>query len=198
MDIMLDIETLGKKPGCVVLSIGAIAFDPLADLLPEPENSGRCFYQNLTIFDQLLAGFKIDPDTLAFWQSEKVTVAAVDALKPNQVSMESALFRLVTWCNNLPQAGMRPRLVWAKSPDFDCSILEHSAGFYGVNLPWDFRGKADVRTMEHAAALAYNPELPTPPPPIRKGTGHNALDDCFYQAAVVQGITRNLRNGQKA
>lgn len=198
MDIMLDLETLGKKPGCIVLSIGAIAFDPLGDELPAPENSGRCFYQNCTIFDQLLAGFTIDPDTLDFWRSERVTVAAIDALRPDQITIEGALFRLVTWCNNLPQAGMRPRLVWAKSPEFDCSILEHTAAHFGVNLPWDFRGKADVRTMEFAAAVAYNPELPTPPKPERKGTHHNALDDCYYQAATVQAYSRGIRHGTKA
>jgi hypothetical protein len=28
MDIMLDLETLGTRPDCVILTLGAIKFDP--------------------------------------------------------------------------------------------------------------------------------------------------------------------------
>ena len=28
MDIMLDIETLGTRPGCVIVTLGAVKFDP--------------------------------------------------------------------------------------------------------------------------------------------------------------------------
>lgn len=187
MDVMLDLETLGKKPGCVVLSIGALAFEPLADELPKPGNGQFVFYQNLTIWDQLLLGLQVDPETLDWWkvQSEE----AKTALVADQITLNGGLFRFVTWLGNLP--GKTKGKVWAKSPEFDCSVLEEAARRVGVNLPWDFRDKADVRTIGYVGDLCEAGAVPA-----TKGTKHNALDDCFNQAAAVQHIARGLRHGK--
>lgn len=56
MDIMVDIETLGRKPGCVILSIGCVAFD------------GKEFYVNIDPFKMKDEGvFHVDPDTSKWW-----------------------------------------------------------------------------------------------------------------------------------
>lgn len=189
MDIMLDLETLGTKPGCVVLSIGALAFDPLADELPKPEDGGRSFYQNLTIFDQLLLGLVVNEKTLDWWKLQDTK--AKEALTTDKVTLQSGLFRLVTWLGNLP--GKEKGKIWAKSPDFDCAVLEEAARRIGVNLPWTFRDKADLRTLTHVGYVSGK-VAGNPPAPI--GTKHNALDDCYTQAAEVQYVIRRLRNGE--
>lgn len=187
MDVMLDIETLGKKPGCVILAIGAIAFDPLADTLPDRNNGGFVFYQNLSVLDQLLLGLTIDRETLDWWQTQ--SAAAVEALTTDKITLQGGLFRLVTWLGNLP--GKTKGKIWAKSPDFDCAILEEAARLIGVNLPWDFRDKADVRTIGYVGDLCEAGAVPA-----TKGTKHNALDDCYNQAAAVQHIATGLRYGK--
>lgn len=187
MDVMLDIETLGKKPGCVVLSIGALAFEPLADSLPERANTGLVFYQNITIFDQLLLGLVVDPETIEWWQGQ--SEEAKRALTTEKHPLAGAFFRLNTWFGNLP--GKTKGKVWAKSPDFDCAVLEEAARRVGVNLPWDFRDKADVRTIGYVGDLCEAGAVPA-----TKGTKHNALDDCYNQAAAVQHIARGLRHGK--
>ena len=190
MDVMLDLETLGKKPGCVVLSIGAVAFEPLAKDLPKPENTGLVFYQNITIFDQLLLGLVVDESTLDWWKSQ--SEEAKRALTTDKMNLQGSLFRLVTWFGNLP--GKTKGKVWAKSPDFDCAVLEEAARRVGVNLPWEYRDKADCRTLAYVGTLSNRIAGEPPPPPY--GTAHNALDDCYTQAAQVQYEMGRLSNGQ--
>lgn len=204
MDIMLDIETLGTKPGCVILSIGALAFEPDVSplptqvpigtpvYLPDNKNTGRVFYQNLTIWDQLLLGLEIDPKTLDWWRAQ--SDEAKTALTHNPITLKGGLSRLITWLANLPIQGEGRSKVWANSPDFDCAIIEHAAKLLNIIIPWTFRDKADLRTLKHVTEIMCKPPLDTPPP-VRSGVHHNALDDCYYQAATVQYMIRNLRNG---
>jgi hypothetical protein len=46
MDVMLDLETLGTVPGCVILSIGAVAFDSMTvratfEVLIDPDHANE-------------------------------------------------------------------------------------------------------------------------------------------------------------
>lgn len=182
MDIMIDIETLGTKPGCVVLSVGAVAFNPLEKYDEGFKYSAdNIFYQNFTIFDQLIAGLIIEPKTIDWWKDQ--TSEAQQAIMPDQINLRDGLFRLITWFGNLK--GNRGK-VWANSPDFDLSILEAAtiAVASGI-MPWTFRDKADLRTIKHVAQLKLKPgdEIVYPG---RIGIHHNALDDCFNQIAIVQ------------
>jgi hypothetical protein len=187
MDIMLDLETLGTKPGCVVLSIGALAFNPLVEEVTKPENGTLVFYQNVTIFDQLLLGLTPNPQTVEWWaiQSEE----AKRALTTDKITLQGALFRFGNWCSKLP--GPTQGKVWANSPDFDCSIMEHCGKLVGFDVPWSFRDKCDLRTLKRIAEYGGIDYDAVP----RVGTHHNALDDCYHQARVVQRIMKGLLNG---
>lgn len=180
---MIDIETLGTKPGCVILSIGAVAFDPLQKYDEGFKYSDyNVFYCNLTIFDQLLSGLTIEQGTVDWWkiQSPEAVGALTD---PDPISLYSGIGRLISWFDSL--GGDRGK-VWANSPDFDLAIIEKASEIINFNrIPWSFRDKADLRTIKHIAQLKLKPgdEIAYP---VRHGTHHNALDDCFHQIAVVQ------------
>jgi hypothetical protein len=187
LDISLDIETLGAKPGCVILSIGAVAFDPLT--LPDSTlQAAHMFYRNLTIFDQLMLGLVIDPETVKWWQGQDEEAHyAIENEK--SVPLVTALSDFAEWFVNLERTGR----VWAKSPQFDCSILEHAAEVLGVKMPWNFRDLCDVRTIAGAAKLVGR-ILPSPPPEP-KGPVHNALVDARYQSELVQYNLARLSHG---
>jgi hypothetical protein len=68
-DVMIDLETLGRRPGCVVLSIGAVEFGPAG--------LGREFYIVLDIFGQKSLGLHEDPDTLAWWEAQSIEARQV-------------------------------------------------------------------------------------------------------------------------
>jgi hypothetical protein len=186
MDIMLDLETLGTKPGCAVLSIGAKVFDPYADGTQPPVPPRQPFYRNIDLFTSLMVGLTVDEGTLTWWR--KQDKAAQDALFPSKVSPLDAIGDFIHWLNNLyPMTNVNIN-IWAKSPGFDCHVLEHVANLVELPLPWDFRNFRDVRTIVAASGIDEKSITAT-------GTGrvhHNALDDCDVQILLVQAAYRKL------
>ena len=191
MDLMLDLETLGTKPGCVILSIGVVAFEPTGVALPDSANTGLVFYQNLTIFDQLMLGLTIEPETVNWWKTKSDD--AKKSYATDQITLQGGLFRLITWLRNLPGSKDSAKRVWAKSPEFDCNILEHAGNLVGVNFPWTFRERCDVRTLIAIGDLCENGAIPA-----TNGVLHNALDDCFHQARAVQHVINGVRKNGPA
>ena len=60
--VMLDLETLGTRPDCVILTLGAIKFDPFSEKEPGPGIHFR-----LDIEDQLAKGRTVDDSTIEWW-----------------------------------------------------------------------------------------------------------------------------------
>lgn len=166
----LDIETLGTKPGCAVVSIGAVAFSK-DRVLPAR------FYRVLDIKSQLKLDLRINPETLAWWmdQDPAVQLTLKDALSmAGQIG--EALDEFSLWyrkqCFNA---------VWARGASFDFAILTTAAQRAGRELPWKFWQERCQRTV-----TAMYPEVQVP----RSGTYHNALDDAITQAQHLVDIHR--------
>src|SRR5574343_1015953 len=62
--VMVDLETLGTRPGSAILSIAAVEFD-LSDY-----SLAREFYIEIDRHDSERAGFLIQEDTLAWWAKQ--------------------------------------------------------------------------------------------------------------------------------
>lgn len=199
MDIMLDLETLGTKPGCAVLAIGAKVFDPYGDnSVPQPPGSApMTFYRNIDLFSSLMLGLTIDPGTVEWWRTKGE--AAQGAFFPGQVTPKIAIVQFNEWIVSSGKT-YSPREkelnVWAKSPGFDCHVIEHIADVVGFRMEWHddarkqgFRRFRDVRT---AIAMSGIDEGSI----TAKGTGrtqHNALDDCDVQILQVQAAYRQIK-----
>lgn len=154
--IMLDLETLGTKPGCCVLSIGAVAFDPFTGQL------GEEFYRKL---DWKGTSLKIETGTLAWWM-EQSPEARKEAFSGTEQPFTAAMqFKL--WYE---QQGAEN--VWANDPTFDCAVWEAAVGI----VPWNFRQPRSCRTIYDLAQIW---------PDRSVGTFHNALDDARNQAIAV-------------
>lgn len=160
--IMMDLETLGTKPGCVVLSIGAVAFDPYAGKL------GEEFYRKLAWKDQ---GLKIEPGTVAWWM-EQDPKARIEAFSGDeQLFMVAMAFKL--WWE-----AQGAEYLWCHGATFDAPVWEAAAGI----VPWRYHQVRDTRTVYDMAQLF---------PDRTVGTHHNALDDARNQAyAVCQCYTK--------
>jgi hypothetical protein len=192
MDIMLDLETLGTKPGCVVLSIGAKVFDPYGNdsaMRPPTVPPLPSFYRNIDLFASLMLGLTIDPATVEWWR--KKDADAQEALLAGKVTPQKAVQGWEEWYSGQNQARAPSDLIniWAKSPGFDCHVWEHVAGLVmAVPLAWDFRRFRDVRTLVSVSGIDEKSIT-------AKGTGrtqHNALDDCDVQILQVQAAYRAL------
>jgi Mesyanzhinovviridae exonuclease len=68
--VMLDLETLGTEAGCVVVAIGAVAFDPMGAYVHPPDMTNLQsdeFYAVIDIQSCLDAGLRINGNTLYWW-----------------------------------------------------------------------------------------------------------------------------------
>ncbi len=62
-DVMLDLETIGQHSNAVIVSIGAVFFNPLTG------NIGAEFYQVIDIEDAMKYG-EVDGSTLKWWMKK--------------------------------------------------------------------------------------------------------------------------------
>lgn len=172
--VMLDIETLGTRPGCAVLSIGAVEFDPRGD------GERNSLYCDIDAVDCQRFGLAIDADTVKWWmqQPDKARMAAVNGGS----TLPAALGHLSAWLH--PMTKLR---LWTNGINFDLPILEAAYRACGITVPWSYRDGRDVRTLMELAGLT-----PADVPTIEGLVEHNALHDCLWQVKAVQMAFRRL------
>lgn len=170
-DISIDLETLGRRPGCKILSIGAVVFTR--------EGLGKEFYLPLTTHDQ--EGLHEDPETVRWWQRQTPEARKVfdDPAKKHFVA---GLCEFDAWVRE--QGFKRSILIWGNGADFDNAILQVAFDVAGVALPWEYWNNRCYRTLKN---LPGAPKLAK-----REGTYHNALDDAKTQALHAIEIRNTL------
>jgi hypothetical protein len=162
--IMVDIETLGTRPGSVILSVGAVKFDK--------RKTKETFYRAVDVLDSLFLGLTTDPDTIKWWSEQ--SPEAKGALKPTHL-LKNVLTDFGTFVKGYDE-------IWAKGPDFDLVMLKAAYDKLGLKLPWSFRDARDVRTVLALAPVELKAE----------GVKHTALDDAVFQAKQVIKSLRRL------
>lgn len=190
-DLMLDLETAGKKPGCAILSIALVPFDPFSQIVHQ--NQGDGFYRNVNLLSSLFNGFTISNETMEWWSRHDE--AAKKALLESPHPIEDVLLEASSYIQSSERIHGRAPKIWAKSPEFDCSILRHAFEVFTIKVPWSFRDQMDVRT-----AIAIGEYAGNVMPDVNKAlTKHNAIDDCLFQIMQTQAALKDLKHGsQKA
>lgn len=172
--IMIDIETLSTAKNAVVLSIGAVFFNPkTGDILDE-------FYKELRLSDQ--ANRKIDIGTVQWWMKqvaehpERARIFEQGDINEH-CPVRNALILLRDFL------GDGAKCVWACDPDFDLDILATLYADYDLTVPWKYNEPKSVRTVREIAKL-HQIGLP------KLEITHDALDDCKRQIAEVAELNR--------
>jgi hypothetical protein len=171
MDVMLDLETLGTRPECVILTLGAVKFDPFTMNDPGPG-----LYIRPDVDEQIAKGREVQDDTMLWWldQTEDVREEALGT--EGRISVEEMYKQL-----NRFLVGVNT--IWCQGPVFDIAILENLYRQYGWPTPWQFWQIADSRT---AFKMHGDPR-------VKGKVGlHNALEDCVSQATAIQQVYHNL------
>lgn len=165
--IMLDVETLGKKPGCAIVSIGAVKFNPRTGA------TGEEFYSTLDVATQ--PDCYADPGTMKWWRELKpeAQTAFIQAWGGNAPAARDVLSKFKDYC------GLGSSAMWAQGSSFDMPILEHLwSKFPGLgSFPVPFFLWRDTRTIYDAARVDFKQ--------YKSGTHHNALADARSQTAAV-------------
>ena len=181
--IMLDLETLDTTSSAVVISIGAVAFDPEINAL------GDKFYVELTddIARQQAHGRTISGDTVRWWMQQDVLAKRAFSVPPpdgvERVNTFEALSRFGLF---VATNGARDVELWGNGADFDNIILGSLYDAFGLRKPWSHSRNRCYRTMKN---LGIGPRRPL----VREGVHHNALDDAITQAVHLQEIFTCLK-----
>ena len=90
---MIDLETLGTGPDCVVLTIGGVKFDPNA--ISEPYQP---FYYKFNVDEQLDKGRTTLESTLEWWGKQEASVREEALGDDNRTPVLEVLQALNKWC----------------------------------------------------------------------------------------------------
>lgn len=179
--VMLDLETLSSKPNAVIVSIGAVEFDPWNLTL------GREFYRRINIDSHLDSGGHISGSTIEWWMKQEDAARAV--FTEGGVPLPSALYDFRAFVNDLRAEVDDSTLVciWGNGAAFDNVILGCAYDATRIPRPWSYREDRCFRTLR-----AMYPEVPG----VEYGVFHNALDDAKAQALhLFEMITAGSRIG---
>jgi hypothetical protein len=183
-DIMFDTETLGKRAGCVILSLGAVAFDPYAPFDGEHQQISleNQFFVKISLESCNEAGLTVDPSTRAWWeeQSPEAVAEAFGGTTPLKEALEGFSAWLFAVCGKTDK-GDAACNIWSHGEDFDQPIVNHGYEAVGLRKPWPYNGGRDTRTALEMGGVAY------------KGTKHMAVLDSLDQALAVRKAFDNLR-----
>lgn len=193
-NFMLDLETLGTTPGCAILSIGLVAFDPFAATVDEVFADDG-FYVVVYQPSCLDAMLHVDKGTVRWWsrQSEAARQVLKDTTDPNtSVPLRDALGQMVDYVaiHHAPSKA----LVWGNGADFDNPIVNVAARHVEFELPWKW-GNRCYRTVKNLHEF-MEPEFQAPPL-ARQGTYHNALHDARSQALHMWDLLHTFRTQKK-
>lgn len=188
---MVDIETLSTAVNAVVLSVGAVEFDPITGEIK------RRFYGELDLSGQKQR--HISSDTVQWWFKQSVeNQKSIDImLKENKwkngVKFVLHRFKEFIWGyanfladTNSRNEGYEKISVWACDPDFDLAILANLYEEHNLSIPWKYSEPKSVRTVRALAEL-HSIGLP------RDNASHNALEDCIRQVAEIAELNRVIR-----
>lgn len=181
-NVMLDIETLGTSKNSVIISIGAVFFNPATGEL------GSEFYQTITQSSCEAIGLEVDESTLKWWSEQSEEAQAVLHCT-NKAHIVFALQDFKSWIL-VNATGNKHAEIWGNGSSFDCGIVDNAYRRCNIKLPWRYANERDVRTI-----VALGRELLNIDPKYAfsfVGTAHNALADAKNQAAYVSHIYQAL------
>lgn len=174
--IMLDIETLGTVPGCSIISIGAVAFEP------NTARTGLKFHAVINRGSCQELGLKECQDTIIWWEKQSTAAKTTYDVSQFGQPIDVAIKDFMEFCNDVAEG--KTLYVWGNGSDFDNAILSYVFAALHFKMPWHYANNRCYRTIKSLA-----PKIKTK----RQGIYHNALDDAISQSAHLQEIARQMR-----
>ena len=172
--LMVDLETMAVSPSAVVLSLGAVHFNPYGN------GYGDKLYFRINIDDQDALGREVDPNTITWWSQQDPAIMEEAFSPDNRISLVDAIdkFHKFAWGSDA---------FWAHGSTFDIVILENIYKQLGKTVPWQYWQIRDTRTLFD---LGVDPDMP-------KGGKHDALQDAIRQSVGVQTVYAKLKIRQR-
>ncbi|HFV9215478.1 TPA: 3'-5' exoribonuclease [Enterobacter hormaechei subsp. steigerwaltii] len=180
--LMVDIESMGKKPGAPIVSIGAVFFDPASG------QTGPEFYKVISLESAMEWGGVPDASTILFWM-KATPEARSEIIMDHAIPLDDALLQFKDFIAENAANGKDTVQVWGNGATFDNVLLEDSYARTGISCPWKYWNNRDVRTIvELGKAVGYTPRHEIP----FEGEPHKAISDARHQVKYVSAIWQHL------
>jgi hypothetical protein len=162
---MVDIESLGTRPGAIILSAAFVRFIDEAHMTI-----------NLSVPDQEMLGMEKDESTLAWWRDlEAKSPGAWARSTSDPRPLAIALPYIEQWLSWACQGD--DMQIWCHGAPFDYPLLQELYRRANMRCPWGFWAVRDTRTLYDLALI--NPKDYAVPPP------HVALNDAIGQTRAA-------------
>lgn len=172
--VMLDLETLGTRPGCKIVSISAVTF-----------GINRNFQFDVFIKIDSQPLLHTEPATYNWWMKQDPVLMKFTLENPHAVPLTQALYMFSEWYRGLPG---REKSIWGNSAAFDCGILRAAYEYLGIDVPWDtHRAERCYRTLKSEfGSLVKEPAF--------EGQQHRGLHDARHQADYANQLLNFVFN----
>lgn len=176
LELMLDNETTGIKPGCGIWQLGVAVSNGEEHLV--------------TINPAAIPGnFVSDSDTIRWqmnknsdeWEAAHQIVVHGD----QQEDMLSTLSSLIDRLREQAKAEDKKLRFWCKGTDFDFPILAYAYEYYCKKVPWKYHECNDFRTLCQVTG-SHLGKFPG---------AHNALEDARHQLAHLLELLELIKRG---
>ena len=191
-DIIIDIETLGTRPGCPIIEIGACAVDTHTGEICS-EFTVRV-YSGIALDAVTGTGLGTDPyanpesdfaKTCKWWMKDPERAGVLAAIMGPGGGLEhigDALHGFRAWMMGHMLYPARVR-VWANGPSFDIAIVDQAFRDNGIERPWICWQVRCVRTALDLAGHQRG-SIPWTEP----GPRHRALPDARHEARKLLSV----------
>jgi hypothetical protein len=174
-DLVIDLETMGTRLDAPIIAIGAVGVNR-----ETCEVTDHTYYKQINLRSNVLAGAKIDPDTVLWWLKQNDAARAAFADNHEAISLSGALIEFGDWLRQFGDIE-----VWGNGATFDNVLTAEAFKRFGMAVPWSYRNDRCYRTLR-----AMFPQVEAP---LGTGTAHNALDDAVYQAKHLALIFAHMK-----
>jgi hypothetical protein len=170
-NIMIDIESLDIAHSTVILTIGAVLFDP--------RGTGIIDRLSLrpTMDDQVALGRTVNEGTISWWGMQSDAAQEEAFGEHGRIPFKDTMEKLYKFCWNR-------KAVWSNGATFDCMVMESAWHQLDVKVPWPYWTIRDTRTLYEIAGVSLKDGKHT--------TAHSALADAEHQAITVQRAYKKL------
>lgn len=162
--ILVDLETMGCGSKAAIVALGAVVFDPYADVL------GTDFYYTVRLESSLKLGLEVDASTIMWWMNQSDD--ARSALKNFPCEINNVLFNFAGFMKT-----HHIERFWCHGATFDAVILANEYQLWDGEPPFSHRDVRCTRTLFELAGMTKT---------VVGGVEHHALDDAKRHAADVQ------------
>jgi hypothetical protein len=164
LDCMFDLETLDTKPSAVILSLGAVSFDPKT--LSIPDEMPRLMLR-IDIDAQNDLGRTASDDTIEWWGKQPAHIQEEAFSEEGRTSLAESIdqFHKFVWNSDR---------IWSQGC-FDIVIMEDLYRMVGRTPPWNYWQIRDSRTLFDFVDGKMD-----------RSKHHDAMEDALEQARAVQ------------